>query len=112
MGIVAGLLFFGGLVVCIPLIIIGISMHRSFAKSKGQGGAWLLFILTSIVSAIAMAGMGVLYVINGVSSGGAPTGNDYLTILIFATVLGLSPGLGPIMAAILLNFIKSEKEEG
>lgn len=109
MGIIAGLLFFGGLAACIPLIILGVSIHRSSAKAKGRGSAWIMFTLTTIISIIAVAGIGLLFIVKGVSSGGAPTGSDYLSMLVFAAVLGLSPGVGSIIAAIVLDVVQAKK---
>ncbi len=109
MGIFALLFFVGGLFACIPLVITGIAIHRRSTTAKGKSGVWLRFTFASIVLAIMVVGAGVLIVTSVSGGGGAPTGTDYLSMLLFAAVLGASPGIGSILAAVLIGLIPSEK---
>ncbi len=107
MGIFAGLLFLGGLVVSLILIIWGIAAHRSRTVASGKSGMWFRFVLLSVGLTIATIIVAYLILFPG-SHGGAPTGEDYISMLLLAGILGASPGVGVRLAASVLS--KSTRE--
>lgn len=102
MGIFAGLLFIVGLAVSLILITWSIVAHRRTAAAAGKSGMWFRFALFSVGLTIAMIIVAILALIPG-SHGGAPTGEDYVSMLLLAGFLGMSPGAGVRLAPSLLN---------
>jgi hypothetical protein len=111
MGIFAGLLFIGGVIACIPLVISGVAIHRRATTAKGLSARWLRFTLASLAMAIVVVGAAVLFLLAGSGGGGAPTGEDYISMLLFAAILGASPGIGSILAASLLGLFANDNKQ-
>jgi hypothetical protein len=110
MGIFAGLLFLGGLAVSLVLITWGIVAHRRTATAAGKSGLWFRFALLSVGLTIAMIIVVALVLIPG-GHGGAPTGQDYVSMLLLAGLLGISPGVGVRLAASLLNLNREANDQ-
>jgi hypothetical protein len=102
MGIFAGLLFLMGLAVSLILITWGIAAHRRAAAAAGKSDMWFRFALLSVGLTSAMIIVALLVLFPG-SHGGSPTGQDYVSMLLLAGFLGMSPGVGVRLAASLLK---------
>lgn len=102
MGIFAGLFFLGGAALSLVFIAWGIAAHRKTAAAGGKGGMWARFALLSIGLTIATIIVAML-VLFPRSHSGAPTGEDYISMLFLAGILGLSPGVGVRVAALVMS---------
>ena len=98
MDFIVRLVFIGGLAACIPLMLSGIRMHR---RLNGECRMWGRFIVLSAGLTIATLFASVL--VWNLGNGGAPTGGNYLSMIAFAAIVPLSPGIGTIFAALLLQ---------
>ena len=95
------LVFIVGLGACIPLMLLGIRMHRRRATGTSWGPDWHRFIVLSVGITIATLFASVL-VLN-LGNGGALTGGNYLRLMAFAVIVPLSPGIGTIFAALVMR---------
>lgn len=110
MGIAALFLFVGGLIASVLLVIWGIVIHRRSTIAKGQSGMWFRFFFLSIGLTIATAIVTALVLLPDGGSG-APTGSDYLSVVAVAGLIGASPGLGTMFAALVFRAIRDGKEQ-
>lgn len=85
----------------IPLWKYARKLHRKFSEAAGKDPRWGLFYLSMIPAACLMLAIFVtpfVFFLQG-TSGGAPTGDSLIIIVLSFFVFGLAPGFGLILAA-------------
>ena len=110
MGIFAGLFFLGGLAVSLMLMAWGIAAHRKTTAANGQDNSWFRFGLLSVGLTLATIIVTALLLFPG-NHAGAPTGNDYIGMLLLAGLLGASPGVGVRLASSVMRSPQEEQEQ-